>query len=325
MITASALQGKAAVPGPMIAVRNLVYEYPGVRALDGVDLRVEAGSITALVGPNGAGKSTLLRCLAGMDRPASGEITIDGIDVVAEPRRSHRVLGYLSDFFGLYDRLSVRRSLSFVAAANCVPAAAIAARVEQVAHELGLAERLEQPAGELSRGLRQRVAIAQAIIHAPRVVLLDEPASGLDPEARHALGELLRALGARGITLLVSSHILAELEAYSTDLLILRDGRVLEHRALRTSASPLAEIELEVAGQLTTAHALLAAHPGVGALEVDGACLRFRFDGSAQARAVLLRSLVEAGVAVVAFTRVREDLQQSYLRSVAAASVRHEP
>ena len=308
----------------MIEVRNLVYEYPGVRALDGVGFHVAAGSITALVGPNGAGKSTLLRCLAGMERPLSGDITIDGIDVVAEPRRSHRAVGYLSDFFGLYDSLSVRRSLGYVAAANSVPSDTIAARVAAVAHELGLIDRLDQTAGELSRGLRQRVAIAQAIIHAPKVVLLDEPASGLDPEARHALGELFRALSARGITLLVSSHILAELEAYSTDLLILRDGRVLEHRALTTTAGPVAEFELEIAGPLTTAHALLAGHAGVSALVVDGPCLRFRFDTSASARAALLAAMVEAGVAVVAFARVREDLQQSYLRTVAAAEDRRE-
>jgi len=300
----------------MIEVSGLTYEYPGLRALTDVSCSIGRGSITALVGPNGAGKTTLLRCLAGMDRPVSGSIRVNGVDVVEEPRRSHRYLGYLSDFFGLYDKLTVRQCLGYVGAANGLAAHTLAQAVTDTATELGLADRLDQRTGELSRGLRQRVAIAQAIIHAPTVVLLDEPASGLDPEARFALGDLFLALRQRGMTLLVSSHILSELEAYSTHMLILRDGRLVEHRALAGTIESAGTMAAEA---LEGPHALAAAlsqWATVSAISVDGPQVRFVLQGAAPERATLLRSLLASGLNVSHFAAMTEDLQQSYLNSL---------
>lgn len=301
----------------MIHVQDLVYEYPGLRALDGVSFDVAPGTITALVGPNGAGKTTLLRCLAGMDRPLAGRIEVDGIDVVEEPRRSHRVLGYLGDFFGLYDRLSVRRALTYVARANGLTAAAVPARVADIAARLGLDSRLDQAAGNLSRGLRQRLAIAQAIIHDPRVVLLDEPAAGLDPEARHGLGQLLRALAARGMTVLVSSHILAELESYSSHLMIVDRGRLVEHRALGAAGGAATPCLLEVQGNFETALAVLARQSAVSGVEAQPPTVRFLCAGSAGARAEVLRALVAAGVAISAYGPAPPDLEAAYLATLA--------
>ncbi|MGE0482721.1 MAG: ABC transporter ATP-binding protein [Gammaproteobacteria bacterium] len=302
-------------PPPLIEVAGLAYEYPGLRALDGVGFAIEGGTITALVGPNGAGKTTLLRCLAGMEQPLTGDIRVAGIDVVLEPRRSHAVVGYLSDFFGLYADLSVRQGLGYVAAANGVASDKLAELVERTAAEVDLTERLDQRAGDLSRGLRQRVAIAQAIIHAPRVVLLDEPASGLDPEARYHLGQLFVTLRGRGMTLLVSSHILAELEAYATHMLILNGGRVVEHRALVDTAVAL-PLQIDVLGDTEAALAALRRQDGISAAHVDGSTLRCQFAGDDTARAALLEFLVRAGVSVTRFTPLGENLQQSYLRSV---------
>ncbi|MDD1606888.1 MAG: ABC transporter ATP-binding protein, partial [Methylococcaceae bacterium] len=216
----------------MINVEQLIFEYPNLRALDEVSFHIPQGSITALVGPNGAGKTTLLRCMAALDQPMSGNIRIDGIDVLEHPRECHRIIGYLSDFFGLYDRLTVRQCLHYVARAQGIADEDCEAAIAKVSKGLYITDRLDVLAGTLSRGLRQRVAIAQAIIHSPRVVLLDEPASGLDPEARHELAELFLELQKQGMTLLVSSHILAELEAYSTDMLVLRQGRIIEQVAI---------------------------------------------------------------------------------------------
>ncbi|NJD05295.1 MAG: ABC transporter ATP-binding protein, partial [Methylococcaceae bacterium] len=217
---------------PAIHVEHLVFEYPNVRALDDVCFAIPTGSITALVGPNGAGKTTLLRCIAALDQPLSGRIQVGDIDVLAEPRLCHRRIGYLSDSFGLYESLTVRQCLSYAAEANGLDHAVVSEAVERTAQRLNLRERLEQKAGELSRGLRQRVAIGQAIIHGPSLVLLDEPAAGLDPEARHHLSQLFRALQADGMTLLVSSHILAELAEYSTGMLVLKDGRIAGHESI---------------------------------------------------------------------------------------------
>ncbi|MFP6680824.1 MAG: ABC transporter ATP-binding protein, partial [Gammaproteobacteria bacterium] len=166
----------------MIEVQNLIFEYPGHRAIDDVSFTINRDSVTALVGPNGAGKTTLMRCLCGLERPLSGSIIIDGIDVIENPRRSHEKIGYLSDFFGLYDELQVAQCLRYAAEANGVRNN-VSESIRQTAERLRLTERLYQHVGELSRGLRQRVAIGQAMIHNPRVLILDEPASGLDPEA----------------------------------------------------------------------------------------------------------------------------------------------
>ena len=300
----------------MIEVSGLSYEYPGLRALDDVSFTITAGTITALVGPNGAGKTTLLRCLAGMERPLSGTIAINSVDVIEEPRRSHRHLGYLSDFFGLYDKLTVRQCLSYVGAANGLNPDTLAATVTDTAAELGLGDRLAQRAGELSRGLRQRVAIAQAIIHAPTVVLLDEPAAGLDPEARFALGELFLSLRERGMTLLVSSHILAELEAYSSHMLILRDGRLVEHRALASSVEAATHMEIQALEGPQALAAMLCQLGDLNDLQVDGDTVRFALAGAAQERAALLETLLARGLHISHFAAVAEDLQASYIKSI---------
>ncbi len=300
----------------MIEVSGLSYEYPGLRALDDVTFTITAGTITALVGPNGAGKTTLLRCLAGMERPISGSIAVNGVDVIEEPRRSHRHLGYLSDFFGLYDKLTVRQCLSYVGAANGLSPDTLATTVTDTATELGLGDRLEQRAGELSRGLRQRVAIAQAIIHAPTVVLLDEPASGLDPEARFALGELFLSLRQRGMTLLVSSHILAELEAYSSHMLILRDGRLVEHRALASSVEAATHMEVQALEGPQALATALRNLEHLSDIQLDVDTVRFALAGAAQERAALLEALLARGLHISHFAAVTEDLQASYIKSI---------
>ena len=181
----------------MISVDNLVYEYPTKRALHGVSFHLEAATVTALVGPNGAGKTTLLRCLAALEHPFAGRVAIAGMTTVEMPRDVHRRLGYLSDFFGLYDDLSVQRCLTFAAMSHGI-IDNLPTVVNRAAERLGLLDRLAENASSLSRGLRQRLAIAQAIIHEPSVLLLDEPASGLDPEARISLSRLLAELRTQG-------------------------------------------------------------------------------------------------------------------------------
>ena len=301
----------------MIDVNGLVFEYPGQRALDDVAFAIRANSVTALVGPNGAGKTTLMRCVCGLEKPLSGSITVDGIDVIEHPRRSHERLGYLSDFFGLYDALSVRQVLIHAASANGsrrnLPDAA-----STTAAQLGLSERLEQPVGELSRGLRQRVAIGQAIIHEPKVLILDEPASGLDPEARHDLAELFRTLQKNGMTLLVSSHILAELGAYATDMLVIRGGRIIEQRTLKDAAPLTRQIVIELANIDDSISKVLDACDDVDNIRRDGRRVLCELSGGDDAQHKLLRTLIAANISVVSFSTLERDLQQSYLDSMKA-------
>ena len=302
---------------PAIAVENLSFEYPGVRALSEVSFRIEPASVTALVGPNGAGKSTLLRCIAGLDRPLLDSIELAGVDVLEQPRRAHRRLGFLADFYGLYDALSVRQALTYMAAAHGVPERDIVGTVQRTAQRLEIDDLLERRCGELSRGQRQRVAIGQALVHAPPVLLLDEPAAGLDPEARHALARLFTRLRGEGMTLLVSSHILAELDEYSSHMLVLRGGRMIEHRALAGGATePVRRLRLGLVSPVPDLAAVIADIHGVRVLENTDRDALLELTGNDRAQADVLRLLVESGLPVTRFSEERENLHASYLRTV---------
>lgn len=304
----------------MITAEQLIFDYPRIRALNDVSFQIAPGSITALVGPNGAGKTTLLRCLAALDVPVSGRIVIHGVDVIQQPRLSHRNLGYLSDFFGLYQGLTVWQSLFYVARAQGMAEADCRQAIEDVCHWLGISDRLQLRPGELSRGQRQRVAIGQAIIHQPRVLLLDEPASGLDPEARHELANLFLQLQRRGMTLLVSSHILAELEAYSSDMLILRQGRIVEHAAIKTT-SATKPFKLVLAHAVANLEQVLRALDGVELLSVQDhqqALLHISPDVQQQHR--ILQALLQRQLPVCEFAPAASNLQDTYLQSLRSPS-----
>jgi ABC-2 type transport system ATP-binding protein len=225
---------------------------------------------------------------------------------------AHRKLGFLQDFFGLYDALSVERNLLFAAAAQGVAPDKIATSVIHAATTTGLADRLKQQAGELSRGLRQRLAIARALVHTPALLLLDEPAAGLDPEARMELSGLIRSLSASGITLIVSSHILSELEQYSTHMLAMRDGRVAGPHALVASRPGVERLRAAFTGDTFTALSFLAAQPGVSNIIAEPGCVSFDHQGGEEARGQLLRTMIAAGLPVASFTVVGTDLERLY-------------
>jgi len=300
----------------MIDVKNLIFEYPTKRVLHDIDCVIEKGSITALVGPNGAGKTTLIRCIVGLHAPYSGQVFFDGDDVHEHPRECHRRMAYLSDVFGVYDQLSVRQCLSYTARAYGVASIKIQSVVEAAAERLGLTDRLHEKSGALSRGLRQRLAIAQAIVHEPEFLVLDEPASGLDPEARHSLSQLLVNLRGGGMTLLVSSHILAELEGYCTDMLIMRDGRIIDSRALKGAASRARRLRLDMAQPTADLNTLLEAQAGVSQVVVDGNVASFLFEGDLSARHGLLKNLIEDGVAIAGLSEDRVALQDAYIAQI---------
>lgn len=295
----------------MIEVRDLIYEYPSKRALDGVSLRVAPQTIVALVGPNGAGKTTLLRCLAALSPPYAGAVAIDGLDTREVPRQIHERLGYLPDFYGLYDDLSVRRCLLYAARSHGIAPALAAAAVEKAAARVGLSERLETKAGELSRGLRQRLAIAQTIVHEPKVLLLDEPAAGLDPQARRDLSRLLLSLRDSGMTLIISSHILAELEDYSSEMIIIEDGRVVGGQPVKVRDDERPRYVVELATARSDLREFLTG-AGVDVVEADDRHALIVLSHNAGARAKLLRDLVAAGFDVASFSAATKELEDAY-------------
>jgi ABC-2 type transport system ATP-binding protein len=298
----------------MIDVQDLVYEYPNKRALDGVSFKIAPGSITALVGPNGAGKTTLLRCLAALEPPYSGTVKIDGIDTTHDPRKIHELLGYLPDFYGLYDELTVWQSLYFAARSHRLPPDAAETAAAEAAAATGLSDRLGQRASELSRGLRQRLAIGQAIVHRPKVVLLDEPAAGLDPDSRRSLAALLVRLRDGGMTLIVSSHILAELDDYATEMLIIKDGKLAGGAAVSSATAGQATLRIETA---STDPRLAQAFRGrTDFLIVDAGDAHVTVQGADDraAHAALLRSLTEAGLGVCVFAPQKASLEDRYFK-----------
>ena len=301
----------------MIVAQDVIYDYPAARALHGVSFTVARGSVLALVGPNGAGKSTLMRCIAALDRPTSGTISVAGLDTENDPRAVHAAIGYLPDFFGQYDELSVRRCLIYAARSRGVSAVEAEGAATRAAGKVGLGDRLDKRAGELSRGLRQRLAIAQTIVHAPQVLLLDEPAAGLDPEARRSLSELVTRLASEGMTILVSSHILAELEDYCTDMLMIRDGRVAGGGIVSTSGAAHQAGAVRVRAVFAhppqdLAERLLALGFATESVTGDEAIVRLPPDPDAESQA--LTQLLSSGLKVKAFAAMKSSLEDAYLR-----------
>ncbi len=303
----------------MIKVENLCFEYPGVRALDDVSFTVEKGSVVALVGPNGAGKTTLLHCLAALDQPLSGVIYLDGDDITQYPRMTHRKTGYLPDFFGLYEDLTVERCLRYHACAHGIEADKVEHAVQQAAERLDISDRMQVRAKELSRGLRQRLAIAQAIVHEPPLLLLDEPASGLDPEARHSLATLFLGLRDLGLTLIVSSHILTELEAYSTHMLVMRQGKIISQDVIHGHESSVAscQLRLKLASDFPELDSVLKNIDGISAVQIDDqadvwqASFSFSCDKTLQHN--LLKQLIESHVPIASFAEEKRDMHAAYL------------
>jgi len=298
---------------PPIEAHEVVYDYPAGRALHGVSFTVEPGTVLALVGPNGAGKTTLMRCMAALEAPASGRIRIAGLDTQDDPRGVHAAIGYLPDFFGLYEELSVARALTYAARSRGVSEADTPSAVAEAAHRVQLSDRLQQRAGELSRGLRQRLAIAQTIVHRPRVLLLDEPAAGLDPEARASLSDLILRLSGEGMTIVVSSHILSELEDYSTRMLMIRDGRVAGGGVVAAGSGATAQRRIAVtfadpppklAAKLKSLKIAVERLEGAEAVLVPSGDLD---------DAAVLAILIGAGLKVSAFQPARQTLQDAYL------------
>ncbi len=302
----------------MISTEGLTKFYETHPAVREVSLFVPAGETCALVGPNGAGKTTLLKMLAGLLRPTSGRMEVAGVEVGAEPKRLHRIVGYVPDTYGLYDELSVRHFLEYFARAHEVARESAAKRIEGVLSLTDLTSKRDAPVGSLSRGMRQRLVIAKTLLHAPKVLLLDEPASGLDPHARRELRDLIRQLAALGTTLLVSSHILTELADFSTSVIIMERGRVVRSGRIDALVEELAggtpvRVELLAAEGAAPLAADLGARPGVKGVKVEGATVDFTFGGGRAELAALHRELAAVHAGLVSFYERRLTVEDVFL------------
>ena len=235
--------------GCAVVTRQLTRRFGKRVAVDHLDLRVRAGELYGFLGPNGAGKSTTLRMLCGLLEPSEGGGTVLGIDLVAEPERIKSVIGYMSQKFSLYDDLSVDENLSFYARVYEVPRAQRAGRIAQMIRMADLAERERQLAGTLSGGYRQRLALACALVHAPRLIFLDEPTAGVDPVSRRNFWGLIRRLADHGTTILVTTHYMDEAELCDT-LGFIYEGKLIAQGSpavikSETFRRPVIEVDVE--------------------------------------------------------------------------------
>lgn len=310
----------------MIEFVQLHKEYDNVLAVDDLTLTISQGEIFGLIGPNGAGKTTTIRMASGLLAPTLGRALIAGVDVAEEPERAQQYIGYLSDFFAVYEDLKVWEYLDYFAHAYKLPEADIPARITEVIAQVNLEVKRDAMIRGLSRGMKQRLGIARAIIHRPKVMLLDEPASGLDPKARLELRNLLRSLRDQGATILISSHILTELEGFCTSIGIMERGRMMrsgsieEVTAAASSArlvrftwaeDSLAAVQVNVQENLKQK---LAADARVSALELGANAGTFQFSGPEPDLAHVLAALVAASVPVTSFGEVKQTVEELYMK-----------
>ncbi len=321
-------------PGPDLLIRtaDLRVDYGDVAAVRDLDLAVGRGEVYGLIGPNGAGKTSTIRALAGLLEPTHGEVEIAGIDVLARPADVHRLLGYMPDHPPVHDELQVEEYLDCFAASYGLDGARRRERVAECLRLAGLEEKRRALAGTLSRGMKQRLVLAKTLLHEPQVLLLDEPASGMDPHARIELRETLRGLSRAGRTVLISSHILTEMTDFCTSIGIMERGRMVVSGTIDEIVARLAPdrtlvVQLAVpagddaAAARARAEEVLSRDPRVKGTAPEGdAALAVRFEGSDEAMADLLAALVGAGVRVKGFQERRMGVEDIF-RQVGARSV----
>ena len=323
-------------PRPLLEVRHLSRHFGALKAVDDVSFSVDAGTILGFIGPNGAGKSTTMRILATLDVPTNGDVLLEGRSAVDHPDRARPLIGYMPDRYGTYDDMTVLEFLDFFARAYRLRGKEREARVGSVMEFTGLLPLKDKLTSELSKGMKQRVALGRTLLHDPKLLILDEPADGLDPRARIELRELLKALAAQGKAVLISSHILTELSEICDSCAIIEQGRLLAtgpvHEILSRHAGATASSELVmrvwkgvegIDAGLLRAQRLLLEQPLVAHVSVDGHAVRVRIElpvGSAptpgwveEASARLLKTLIAADVPVSSFQARELDLEDAFM------------
>ena len=301
----------------MLKIKGLCKKYGSFTALDNLDLAIGRGEIFGFVGPNGAGKTTTLKILAGLLKADAGEVYIDDIRLFEDYDRLKELIGYMPDFFGVYDNLKVMEYLEFYASAYGIETK----RAQELGRELlsvvHLDGKEEHYVDELSRGMKQRLCLARALIHDPQFLILDEPASGLDPRSRVEFKEILRELKAAGKTIIISSHILMELAEICTSIGVIEHGKMIMQGSIEDILSAVDAsnpLIIRVYDQVQTAILVLKEEEQVKSLTIQGNSLMVTFTGNRKEEAMLLRRLVDRGVLVQSFAREQSNLEALFLK-----------
>lgn len=289
----------------MIKIQHISKRYRNVDALKDLTLEIPQGAIYGLIGPNGAGKTTLIRILAALLAPTSGQVWFDDEEVGRIPALIQRKVGYMPDFFGVYPDLTAVEYLEFYAGIHGIPGKKQASIVKDLLELVDLSSKRDALVETLSRGMKQRLCLARALVHDPEVLLLDEPASGLDPRARVELRELLKTLQGMSKTIIISSHILLELAEMCTDIAIMQGGRLVVAGDVEQVSRRLdggRQLEIRVLERVPAAIQLLQDTAGISnVLSENGSVLQVEFTGDDRALHGVLAALMTAGIPVVSF------------------------
>jgi ABC-2 type transport system ATP-binding protein len=301
----------------MIEVRNFTKRYGEFVAVDDLSFSIDRGEIFGFIGPNGAGKSTTIRFLATLLRPTSGDGFVDGHSVVADPMAVRRVIGFMPDDFGVYDGMKVWEFLDFFAVAYEIPRGQRKVIIDQVLELLDLTHKKNDYVNGLSKGMKQRLCLAKTLVHDPPVLILDEPASGLDPRARLEMKALLTELKGMGKTILVSSHILSELADFCTSIGIIERGKLLAAGSIQDIQRQLRRhrvLKVRVLDESTDrAASILRDDGGTRSVESFDHTLTCEFEGQEDEQARLLGRLISAGVNVQSFAEVELSLEEVFM------------
>ncbi len=308
----------------IIETKDLRKRFGKFDAVNGLSLAVPSGSIYGFVGPNGAGKTTTMRMLTTLTRPTAGEAWVAGHSVIREPRAVRRAIGYMPDEFGVYDDMRVWEYLDFFAACYDIPENNRKRLLDDLLELVDLTHRRDDMVDKLSRGMKQRLSLARTLAHDPQVLILDEPASGLDPRARVEIRELLVELAKMGKTIFFSSHILADVSEICTHIGIIEAGQMVAQGSMeemRSQLMPHREILVTVRDEETAARAqmLLANFQGVLGIErldprAGRSRLRIDFTGDDEGVAAINQKLAGEGIAVLGFTEETKDLETMFMR-----------
>lgn len=310
---------------PAIELKALTKKYASRLAVDGLTFAIQPGEVFGFVGPNGAGKTTTLRMIAGLLEPTSGEVHVNGITVDQDAQAVRKQIGYMPDFFGVYPDLIVWEYLDFFAGCYHIPPPQRPALIDGLLELVDLAHRRADPVDRLSRGMKQRLSLARCLIHDPQVLLLDEPASGLDPRARVEIRALLVELSKMGKTVFFSTHILADVAEICNRVAILEAGQLVALgtlEELHELVMPRRRVEVTLLGEVEDAQKLLGDLPGVEAVEPlpTGADngrkkLAFEFSGDDAGLSEILNRMVSAGLPVMTYTEDQRDLEEVFMRA----------
>jgi len=300
----------------MIEIKGLTKYYGSLAALSDLNLQIDEGEIFGFIGPNGAGKTTTMRILATLLEPTRGQAFIDGLNVCTNGLRVRRLVGYMPDFMGVYDDLKVFEYLEFFAAAFGLDRSKRKAVIGDVLELTDLTVKRTSPVDGLSRGMQQRLQLARVLIHDPKVLILDEPASGLDPRARIEIRELLRELKRMGKTIMISSHILSELEEMCDNVGIIESGKLVFSGTMSDIATQMGlslKFQVCVVGDPESAADILRAVPEVSDVHVNGDGLDVTLVEGIPGDGVIARTLVRAGVDVVSLVPKQFKLDDAFL------------